>query len=55
VLKRWLRHDENLSDTKEEMVFICGPEFGKNLSDEEERSVKGLIKCQEGRDEFVNC
>jgi hypothetical protein len=54
VLKRWLRHAENLSDTEEELVFICEPEFGKTLSDEEGRSVKGLINCQEGRDEFSN-
>jgi hypothetical protein len=43
VLKRWLRHAENLSDT-EEMVHICETETGKTLSDDEEkRSVKDLI------------
>jgi hypothetical protein len=55
MLKRWLRHDENLSDTEEELVRICDPEVGKTLSDEEGRLVKGLINCQEGRDKFSNC
>jgi hypothetical protein len=53
-LKKWLRYVESLRD-EEEMVHICEPETGKNLSDEEERSVSGLINCQEGRDEFSNC
>jgi hypothetical protein len=26
LLKRWLRHAENLSDTEEEMIHICEPE-----------------------------
>jgi hypothetical protein len=39
----------------EEMVHACEPEAGRNLSDEEERSVSDLINCQEGRDEFSNC
>jgi hypothetical protein len=43
VLTRWLRHDENLSDTEEDMVCVCEPEVGRNLSDEEERSVEDLI------------
>jgi hypothetical protein len=54
VVRRWLRHAENLSDTEEEMVYICEPEVGRTLSDEEGRSVKGLINFQEGRDEFSN-
>jgi hypothetical protein len=54
MLRKWLRHAENLSDTKEELVCICEPEVGKILSDEEGRSVKGLINCQEGRNEFSN-
>jgi hypothetical protein len=53
VLKRWLRHAENLSDTKEKMVYICEPEVGENLSEEEVRSID-LINYQEGRDEFSN-
>jgi hypothetical protein len=52
-LKKWLRYAENLSDT--ELVCICEPEVGENLSDEEERSDSDLINCQEGRDEFSNC
>jgi hypothetical protein len=55
VVRRWLRHSENLSDTKQEMVYICEPEVGRTLSDEEGRSVKGLINYQEDRDEFSNC
>jgi hypothetical protein len=54
LLRRWLRHAENLSDTEQEMVYICEPEVGRTLSDEEGRSVKGLINFQEGRDEFSN-
>jgi hypothetical protein len=53
LLKIWLRYVESLSDT--ELVCICEPEVGETLSDEEERSVSGLINCQEGRDEFSNC
>jgi len=46
LLKRWLRHVENLSDTKEEMIHICEPEIRRHVSDEEEvRSNKDLIKC----------
>jgi hypothetical protein len=51
VLRRWLRHAENLSATKEEMVCVCEAEVGRNLSDEEERSAEDLIDFQEGRDE----
>jgi hypothetical protein len=36
-LRRWLRHAKTLSATEEDMVYICEPEVGKNLSDEEER------------------
>jgi len=50
-----LRHAENLSDTEEETVYIYEPKVGRTLSDEEERSAKGLTNCQEGRDEFLNC
>jgi hypothetical protein len=52
LLERWLRHMENLRDT-EEMVHICEPETGRNLSDEEEvRSIKDLINCQGGKVNF---
>jgi hypothetical protein len=52
VLKRWLRHAKNLSDTKEDMVFVCDLEVGKTLSNVEGRSVKGIINYHEGRDGF---
>jgi hypothetical protein len=53
LLKRWLRYVENLSDTEEEVVYVCEPEIGRHLSDEEEvRSDKDLINCQERRDGF---
>jgi hypothetical protein len=51
-LRRWLRHVETLSATEEEMVYICEPEVGRNLSDEEERSIEDLIDFQEGRGEI---
>jgi hypothetical protein len=56
VMRKWLRHAENLSWIEEKVIHICEPEIGRNLNDEEEvRSVKGLINCQEGRDEFSYC
>jgi hypothetical protein len=46
MLKRWLRHAKNLSDTEEEVVHICEPETGKGLSDDEDmRSLGDLIDC----------
>jgi hypothetical protein len=36
------------------VVYICEPEVGENLSDEEEVRSVDLINCQEGRDEFSN-
>jgi hypothetical protein len=49
-MRRWLRHAENLSDTEEELIHICEPETGRNLSDEEEkRSDEDLINCQVGK------
>jgi hypothetical protein len=55
-LRRWLREVENLSDIEEKVIHMYELEIGRNLSDEEEvRSVKGLIKCQKGRDEFSYC
>jgi hypothetical protein len=45
-LRKWLRYDESLSYI--EIVFICEPKVGETFSDEEERSVSGLINCQEG-------
>jgi hypothetical protein len=50
MMRRWLRHVENLSDIKEEMIHICEPETRRNLNDEEEkRSDEDLINCQVGR------
>jgi hypothetical protein len=54
AVRRWLRYDEKLNDIEEELVFICEPEVGETLSDEEGRSVTGLINYQQGRDEFSN-
>jgi hypothetical protein len=53
LLNRWLSHVESISDTEEEMIHICEPEVGRHLSDEEEvRSDKDLINCQERKDGF---
>ena len=54
AVRRWMRYDENLNDIEEELVCICEPEAGETISDEEGRSVTGLINCQYGRDEFSN-
>jgi hypothetical protein len=35
-LRGWLRHDEDLNEPEEEVVHICEPEAGRNLSDNEE-------------------
>jgi hypothetical protein len=56
LLKRWLMYVKNLIDTKEEVVYVCELEIGRHLSDEEEvRSDKDLINCQESRDGFSYC
>jgi hypothetical protein len=50
LLRRWLRYVKSLRD-EEEMVHVCEPEAGRNLSDDgEERSSRDLIDCQVGRD-----
>jgi hypothetical protein len=55
LLKIWLMHDEDLNAPEEEMVHVCEPEAGRNLSDiEEERSLEDLMNCQGGIDEFSN-
>jgi hypothetical protein len=54
LLKMWLRHAESLID-EEEMVQVCEPEAGRNLSDEDElRSLEDLRDCQEGRTKIPN-
>jgi hypothetical protein len=56
LLSGWLRHVENLNET-EEMVQVCEPETGRNISDAEDKmgSVENLIGCQEGSPEIPNC
>jgi hypothetical protein len=47
-----MRQVEDLSDTKEEMVYIYEPEIGESLDDqEEERSVEDIVDCHEGNEE----
>jgi hypothetical protein len=55
LLRGWLRYVESLSDDEEEVVHVCEPEAGRNLSDDELRSLDDLKYCQEGRDEISNC
>jgi hypothetical protein len=56
MVRRWLRHAENLSDTEEEQIHICEPEIGRHLSDEEEvRSDEDLINYQVGRNGLSSC
>jgi hypothetical protein len=50
LLKRWLRYAENLNGPEEEMVQVCEPETGRDLS--EMRSFEDLKNCQEGREKF---
>jgi hypothetical protein len=55
LLRRWLRHAENLN-RPEERVQICEPGTGINLSDDEDEmgSAEDLKNCQEGREENSN-
>jgi hypothetical protein len=50
LLRGWLRYAENLNGPEEEMVQICEPETGRNLS--ELGSAEDLKNCQEGREEI---
>ena len=50
-----MREVKNLSDTKERVVYICEPEVGENLNDEERRSSRDLVDCQEGSNEISSC
>jgi hypothetical protein len=44
------------SGMKKEVVHVCEPEAGRNLSDDEEkRSLEDLRDCQEGSEEFSIC
>jgi hypothetical protein len=53
LLKRWLRYAENLNGPEEEMVQVCEPETGRDLS--ELGSAEDLKNCQEGREEILDC
>jgi hypothetical protein len=55
-LRRWLRYAKSLRAT-EEMVHVCEPEAGRNLSDDEEkeRSNIDLRSYQVGNEEFSTC
>jgi hypothetical protein len=57
LLKRCLRHANSLRDEQKEMVQVCEPETGRNLSDVEDelRSENDLKDCQEGRTKIFNC
>jgi hypothetical protein len=48
LLRGWLRYAENLNGLEEEMVQVCEPETGRNLS--ELGSAGDLKNCQEGRE-----
>jgi hypothetical protein len=54
LLRRWLRYAENLRPIEgEEMVYICEPEIGDILGEEnDQRSLWDLIDCEEGSGEF---
>jgi hypothetical protein len=55
LLRGWLRHAENLNGP-EEVVQVCEPETGRNLSSEDELgSTEDLKDCQEGSPEIPNC
>jgi hypothetical protein len=56
LLKRWLRYAENLKATKEKVLYVCEPETGKFLEEENELgSAEDLKNCQEGREEIPDC
>jgi hypothetical protein len=53
MLKGWLRYVESLK-SEEEVVHICEPEAGRNLSDDQEkRSLDDLRDCQVGSEESL--
>jgi hypothetical protein len=37
-----LRQVENISGIEEEMVYVCEPKVGENMSEEEERSIEDI-------------
>jgi hypothetical protein len=53
LIRGWLRHAEVLNELEEEVVHVCEPEAGRNLSDvEEERSLEDLRDCQVSSEEL---
>jgi hypothetical protein len=55
LLKEWLRYVEDLR-VEEEVVHVCEPEAGRNLSDDEEkRSLEYIRDYQAGSEEFSIC
>jgi hypothetical protein len=56
LLRRWLRHAENLDGPEEEGVHICEPETGRILGSEDELgSAEDLKDCQEDNPKIPNC
>jgi hypothetical protein len=57
LLKIWLRYAENLRPIEEEeMVYICEPEIGGILSEEDKmRSAEDLMDCQEDSEGISDC
>jgi hypothetical protein len=53
LLRGWLSYAENLNGPEEEMVQVCEPENGRNLS--ELGSAGDLKNCQEGGEEILDC
>jgi hypothetical protein len=51
MLRRWLRHAENLKATEEKMICHYWPETGKSLDDWDDE--EDLKDCQEGREEEI--
>jgi hypothetical protein len=52
MLKRWLRYAENLNGPEEEMVQVCEPETGRDLS--EWRSAEDIENNQESREKILD-
>jgi hypothetical protein len=57
LLRKWMRYVETLRPIEEEeMVYIYEPEIGDILGEEnDQRSLRDLIDCQEGSGEFPYC
>ena len=57
MIRGWMRHVESLRNDEEEMVQLCEPETGRNISDVEDelRSMEDLRDCQDGGTKISNC